>query len=71
MARLLKGIYENEGKRIPDYALGTDIPEITIEFYILNLREIKFIEFRGESPKTGGYYLTDKLKEIIKSEVAD
>jgi hypothetical protein len=39
--------------------------ESQMEKYISNLRRTGLIEFSGKSPKTGGYYITDKIKNII------
>jgi ATP-dependent DNA helicase RecG len=64
---LLKAIISNEGKRIPEYREVTQLgSERTIERYIQQLRESNLIEFKGESPQTGGYYLTELLKEKLK-----
>ena len=60
-------IISNEGKRIPEYQEITQLgSERTIERYIQQLRESNLIEFKGESPQTGGYYLTELLKEKLK-----
>ena len=37
----------------------------TIERYLRLLRKKEIIEFRG-APKTGGYYLTEKAKKLLK-----
>jgi ATP-dependent DNA helicase RecG len=63
---LLLAIINNEGKRIPEYQEITEIgSERTMERYIQQLREYKLIEYIGDSPKTGGYYLTELLKEKL------
>ena len=63
----LNTIISNEGKRIPEYQEITQLgSERTIERYIQQLRESNLIEFKGESPQTGGYYLTKLLKEKLK-----
>jgi ATP-dependent DNA helicase RecG len=63
---LLKAIISNEGKRIPEYQEITQLgSERTIERYIQQLRESNLIEFKGQSPQTGGYYLTELLKDKL------
>jgi len=60
---LLKAIAVDQGKRIPYYkkAANLDDSERTLERYIQQLREAFLVEFRGDAPKTGGYYLTDEF----------
>jgi len=62
---LLMAIAANEGKRIP--FLADEISESikSVERYIRQLREFGLIEYKGSS-KTGGYSLTNKLKQKIK-----
>jgi ATP-dependent DNA helicase RecG len=57
--KLFKTIQETPGKRMPYYALATDVPEKTIERWLKQLREEGKIEFKG-SAKTGGYFVIDK-----------
>jgi len=65
---LLKAIVSNEGKRTPDYKEITKLgSERTMERYIEQLKEVRFIEFKGTAAQTGGYFITDKLKKIISS----
>lgn len=65
---LLQAIVNNEGKRIPDYKETTKLgSERTMERYVEQLREAGFIEFKGSAAQTGGYFITDKLKKIIRS----
>lgn len=67
LSTLLSTIVSNEGKRTPDYKEITSLgSERTIERYIEQLREAGFIEFKGAAAQTGGYYITNKLKRIIK-----
>lgn len=69
LTTLLKAISSNEGKRIPEYQEITQLgSERTIERYVQQLREGELIEFKGDSPQTGGYYLTEKLKEKFNSQ---
>lgn len=65
LAILLEAIANNAGKRLPGYSKLTGIPISSMENYLANLRKIGFIEFLGKSPKTGGYFITDKIKNII------
>lgn len=67
LGKLLKIIVESEGKRAPDYRNLSNLgSERTIERYINQLREVGFIEFKGTAAQTGGYYITDKLKTMLK-----
>jgi ATP-dependent DNA helicase RecG len=68
LAALLSIIVFNEGKRIPEYSEMINMPNKTIEGYIAKLRKAGLIDFKGEAPKTGGYYLTPKMKAIIENE---
>jgi ATP-dependent DNA helicase RecG len=64
---LLKAIINDEGRRKPDYLKSTNIgSESTIKRYLDQLREVGFIEFKGTAPQTGGYFITEKCKLIIK-----
>lgn len=63
---LLKAIAINEGKRVPDYRESTGTADSSIERYIKQLKEAGLIEFIGDAPQTGGYYLTKKMKEKLK-----
>ncbi len=70
IAILLKHIYKSEGKRLPEYSSLVGIPEKTLEAYVSKLRENKLILYVGDSPKTGGYFITDKLRKIINEKSA-
>lgn len=64
---LLQAIVNDEGKRTPDYRKVTKVgSERTMERYVEQLREAGFIEFKGSAAQTGGYFITDKLKKIIR-----
>ena len=63
---LLNTIAENEGSRIPDYKNATGLSDKSIERYLKMLRDGDLIEFKGEAPKMGGYYLTMKMKAYLK-----
>ena len=39
-----------------------------IERYLKMLRDADIIEFKGDSPKTGGYYLTSTFHKIINNK---
>ncbi len=67
LASLLNTIVENEGKRNPEYSELLNIPVKSIERYIQLLKEADLIQFIGNSPKTGGYYITEKLKRKLNS----
>jgi ATP-dependent DNA helicase RecG len=62
---LLLTISNNEGNRIPFLTKQLSESEKNIERYIKQLREYALIEYKG-STKTGGYYLTTKIKQRIK-----
>jgi ATP-dependent DNA helicase RecG len=63
---LLSAIIENEGKRIPIYKEITGLSS-SIERYVRILKEANLIEFKGKADKIGGYYLTEKMKKILKT----
>lgn len=63
---LLKLIVANEGKRAPDYIKVVVVSERTMERYLQQLKEADLIEFRGDAPQTGGYYLTKKMRAKLK-----
>ncbi len=54
--RVLAYIKKHPLCRVPAIALGTGIPEKSVERHVKNLRVLKKIEFTG-APKTGGYRL--------------
>ncbi|PIB29292.1 hypothetical protein BFP77_06385 [Maribacter sp. 4U21] len=62
---LLTAIASIEGKRVPDYKEKTNLPESSIERYIAQLRNAGLIEFRGDAPQTGGYFLKDTVRQLI------
>jgi ATP-dependent DNA helicase RecG len=62
---VIQAIQANEGKRLPDYEKTTSLKEKSLERYIKQLRDADLIEFQGDAPKTGGYYLTKTLKEKL------
>lgn len=65
---ILKAIASDEGKRMPFYkdAAKLDDSDRTLERYMQQLREADLIEFRGDASQTGGYYLTEDLKDKLK-----
>ncbi|MDV7137269.1 putative DNA binding domain-containing protein [Maribacter sp. TH_r10] len=68
LALLLTAIADNEGKRVPDYKEKTNLPESSIERYIAQLRNAGLIEFRGNAPQTGGYFLKDNVRQLIEKD---
>ncbi len=62
---LLLAIINNEGKRIPFYAEVIAEPDKNIERYIRILKSSGIITYKG-SKKTGGYFLTEKIKAKLK-----
>ncbi|MDO8951476.1 MAG: hypothetical protein Q7U86_02565 [Draconibacterium sp.] len=66
LSHLLAAIYANEGKKTPDLIEIVKISERSMERYLKQLREVGLIEFKGVAPQTGGYYLTEKLKEKLR-----
>lgn len=65
LSALLKAIATNEGKRAPDYIKDIGVSERTLERYVQQLKEADLIDFKGEAAQTGGYYLTNKMKQIL------
>jgi ATP-dependent DNA helicase RecG len=66
LSALLKAIAANEGKRAPDYTKVVDVSERTMERYLQQLKKAALVEFKGDAPQTGGYYLTKKMKAKLK-----
>jgi len=65
LINVTKIIAVNEGIKTSDIAKKLGKTKPTTERYIIVLRKTGIIERKG-SFKTGGYYLTDKVKEQIK-----
>jgi len=67
LASLLKAVADKEGKRIPFYKeyAKFDDSDRTLERYMQQLREADLVEFRGEAPKIGGYFLKDSIKQLL------
>jgi ATP-dependent DNA helicase RecG len=63
---LLSAIAAKEGGRVPDYKWVTGLPDSSVERYIKQLKDGRLIEFRGDAPHTGGYYLTNEMKVKLK-----
>jgi len=63
--RLTILILTNEGAKALDIATKRGKSKPTIERYLRIAKKVGIIEFKG-APKTGGYYLTPKIKEKIK-----
>lgn len=63
---LLKAIWDNEGKWLPDYIEATNLgSQRTVERYMQQLREAGLVEFKGQGLSTGGYYVTDALRSKL------
>lgn len=63
--RAVNLILEREGVNASDIAVNRGKSKPTIERYLRIAKKAGIIEFRG-APKTGGYYLTEKVKVLIK-----
>lgn len=61
----IKTIIQMGNIRLPDIIKSFGIERAQAQRDMKLLKEIGFVEFQG-SPKTGGYYLTEKMKKIIK-----
>ena len=57
----------NEGNRVPEIVVYLGIPDSTVERYIKQLKDAGFIEFIGDAPQTGGYYVTESIKQMIST----
>ncbi len=66
LKELLLLIYNNEGKKVREYAALLKVPSKSVERYIKLLGDAKLIEFQGTAKQTGGYYLTKKFKEKLE-----
>lgn len=67
LVKLIQIIANNQGYRSPELQVKSELAQKTLERYLKQLREYGMIEYRGDAPQTGGYFLTEKTKEIIKS----
>ena len=56
----------NEGLRTPELKHKSNMPQKTLERYLKTLRDEKIIEFKGDAPQKGGYYLTQQIKEKLR-----
>lgn len=63
--RLTILILTNEGAKTLNIAAKRGKSKPTIERYLRIAKKVGIIEFKG-APKTGGYFLTPKMKEKIK-----
>ena len=61
-------IVYDEGKRVKDYVKSTGIPKSSIERYLKLLRDAGLIQFIGDAPQTGGYYLMEQLKKEVNKK---
>lgn len=72
MATLLKAIVDSEGKNALEYTIETKLgSQRTVERYMQQLRNAGLIEFKGDATQTGGYYLTDTMKQIYNQFKTD
>ncbi len=63
---ILKAILTDEGKRAPDYAAAIKIGSTrTIERYVHQLRDARFIEFRGETARPVGTFITEEWRNTL------
>ncbi|MBD1426084.1 hypothetical protein [Sphingobacterium arenae] len=63
---LIKAIWSDEGKNIADYTADTNLgSQRTLERYMQQLRKGGLVEFRGDATQTGGYYLTETLRDHL------
>ena len=63
--KIVELILTREGANALDIATKRGKSKSTIERYLRTAKEVGIIEFKG-APKTGGYYLTKKMKKHIK-----
>lgn len=63
--KLVQLLLDVEGINADDITEHIGKSKPTVERYLRIARDIKMIEFRG-APKTGGYYITSKMKKMIK-----
>lgn len=64
ITRILLVLYKEGGVRTADIEKLIDIPAKSLERYIKQLREAGIIEYKG-AKRTGGYYLTNKVRNQI------
>ena len=64
ITRILLVLYKESGVRTADIEKLIDIPAKSLERYIKQLREAGIIEYKG-AKRTGGYYLTNKVRNQI------
>ncbi|KXK45877.1 MAG: hypothetical protein FNNCIFGK_00323 [Bacteroidia bacterium] len=63
--KIVELIIAREGANALDIATKRGKSKPTIERYLRTAKEVGIIEFKG-APKTGGYYLTTKMKKQLK-----
>lgn len=63
--KIVELIIGKEGVNAMDIATKRGKSKPSIERYLRTAKEVGIIEFKG-APKTGGYYLTEKMKEKLK-----
>lgn len=65
LATVLNAIVNEEHKRVPHYAQLTGIPNKSVERYVGILKEAGLINYTGGASQTGGYFITDILKNSL------
>ncbi len=65
--KLVKTIIAKEGSKANDLAVTTGKSIRTTQRYLKLIKDMDIIEFRG-SPKTGGYYITQAIRNKIKDQ---
>jgi ATP-dependent DNA helicase RecG len=66
LSKLTLLIASNEGLRTPELQRISELSKKTLERYLKALRDEKIIEFKGDAPQKGGYYLTQNIKEKLR-----
>lgn len=66
LTKLLYIIKNHTGLKGTEYGVILNLSDRTVDRYLKLLREANLIEFKGTSTKTGGYFLTKKIKYKIK-----
>ncbi|HEV7350964.1 RNA-binding domain-containing protein [Telluribacter sp.] len=67
VAKLVALIHKSEGINTKQLTTETAKSRRTVERYLKIAREANIIKFKG-APKTGGYFLTEKMKKLLKDD---
>ncbi len=65
ITKILLVLYKEEGVRTVNIEKLIDIPTKSLERYLKLLKDTGIIEYKGAN-RTGGYYLTKKVKNMLK-----